>query len=276
MLKNRFEKSGFTLIELLVVIAIIAILAAILFPVFAQAREQARKTVCLSNMRQYGTAMMMYVQDYDEIYPDTSVNWWAASDYCLGTTSTYPLRTALSPKPSSKVVADPKCAIDQSPLVQWFGISTYRSSWFSLMYPYVKNDSLVYCPSISGGTSDSQAACNYDFRDLWGRFAWMGSNRDELYSNLDATYLAGTNIKSKDCDLSGQSMGAVGSPANFVMLYEDFANAHEDKKGEYFCDDLPAQANRSGNVHQVYADGHAKYKKFNCLDSIIDQNFTVR
>jgi prepilin-type N-terminal cleavage/methylation domain-containing protein/prepilin-type processing-associated H-X9-DG protein len=60
---------AFTLIELLVVIAIIAILAAILFPVFAQAREQARKTSCLSNSKQLGLAVMMYVQDYDETYP---------------------------------------------------------------------------------------------------------------------------------------------------------------------------------------------------------------
>ncbi|RYF63895.1 MAG: DUF1559 domain-containing protein [Cytophagaceae bacterium] len=71
--QNRRERSqgkaGFTLIELLVVIAIIAILAAILFPVFAQAREKARQTSCLSNHKQIGTGLMMYVQDYDETYP---------------------------------------------------------------------------------------------------------------------------------------------------------------------------------------------------------------
>src|SRR5216683_460211 len=67
MLRKR--RSGFTLIELLVVIAIIAILAAILFPVFAQAREKARMTACLSNMKQIGTSLLMYVQDYDETYP---------------------------------------------------------------------------------------------------------------------------------------------------------------------------------------------------------------
>jgi prepilin-type N-terminal cleavage/methylation domain-containing protein/prepilin-type processing-associated H-X9-DG protein len=66
MVKRAF---GFTLIELLVVIAIIAILAAILFPVFAQAREAARKTSCLSNMKQVGLATLMYVQDYDETFP---------------------------------------------------------------------------------------------------------------------------------------------------------------------------------------------------------------
>jgi prepilin-type N-terminal cleavage/methylation domain-containing protein/prepilin-type processing-associated H-X9-DG protein len=63
------HRRGFTLIELLVVIAIIAILAAILFPVFAQAREKARQASCLSNTKQVGTATLMYVQDYDEQMP---------------------------------------------------------------------------------------------------------------------------------------------------------------------------------------------------------------
>jgi prepilin-type N-terminal cleavage/methylation domain-containing protein/prepilin-type processing-associated H-X9-DG protein len=62
-------RRGFTLIELLVVIAVIAILAAILFPVFAQAREKARQTSCLSNVKQMAIALMMYVQDSDEVFP---------------------------------------------------------------------------------------------------------------------------------------------------------------------------------------------------------------
>src|SRR5579862_1188906 len=66
-------KAGFTLIELLVVIAIIAILAAILFPVFAQARAKARQASCLSNHKQIGTAALMYVQDYDEQF---SPDWY--------------------------------------------------------------------------------------------------------------------------------------------------------------------------------------------------------
>jgi prepilin-type N-terminal cleavage/methylation domain-containing protein/prepilin-type processing-associated H-X9-DG protein len=87
---KRRSSGGFTLIELLVVIAIIAILAAILFPVFAQAREKARQATCLSNLKQLGTGLMMYVQDYDQTYPASVYNdslnnpasiWWAPCLY---------------------------------------------------------------------------------------------------------------------------------------------------------------------------------------------------
>jgi prepilin-type N-terminal cleavage/methylation domain-containing protein/prepilin-type processing-associated H-X9-DG protein len=72
-MKQEFKLKGFTLIELLVVIAIIAILAAILFPVFAQAREKARTISCASNMKQIELGRQMYVQDYDETYPATRI-----------------------------------------------------------------------------------------------------------------------------------------------------------------------------------------------------------
>ena len=71
-------RRGFTLIELLVVIAIIAILAAILFPVFARAREKARQASCESNLKQLGLGVMMYAQDYDERLPNQATKCWGA------------------------------------------------------------------------------------------------------------------------------------------------------------------------------------------------------
>src|SRR5438445_642814 len=71
-MQKSIKRRGFTLIELLVVIAIIAILAAILFPVFAQARDQARRTSCMNNIKQLGPGTMLYAQDYDETMPAVS------------------------------------------------------------------------------------------------------------------------------------------------------------------------------------------------------------
>ncbi|HEY3330448.1 MAG TPA: DUF1559 domain-containing protein [Capsulimonadaceae bacterium] len=99
---------GFTLIELLVVIAIISILAAILFPVFATAREKARQTSCASNEKQLGLAVMQYIQDYDEMFPISANYTWK-----------------------------PTAAWDAEAGVGWAGI----------LYPYVKSDGVFMCPS---------------------------------------------------------------------------------------------------------------------------------
>ena len=75
--RARGEALGFTLIELLVVIAIIALLAAILFPVFSRARENARKSSCQNNLKQIGVGLAQYTQDYDEMMP---YDYWAQND----------------------------------------------------------------------------------------------------------------------------------------------------------------------------------------------------
>lgn len=104
-------RRGFTLIELLVVIAIIAILAAILFPVFAKAREKARQTSCLNNCKQMGLAVMQYVSDYDEIFPFADITYATA---------------AVRP---------------------YTGGSSVTHKWADMIYPYVLNKQIFKCPS---------------------------------------------------------------------------------------------------------------------------------
>ena len=121
-------RRGFTLIELLVVIAIIAILAAILFPVFAQAREKARQSVCLSNLKQIGTARMMYVQDYDEMFPSQSYD---------GT-----CYAALGGQP-----------VDGMPVVGSGIVNSFGWNYKDRVLPYTKNEQIWLCPTnIPNGT----------------------------------------------------------------------------------------------------------------------------
>ncbi|MES2463747.1 MAG: DUF1559 domain-containing protein [Armatimonadota bacterium] len=111
----RRRSSAFTLIELLVVIAIIAILAAILFPVFAQAREKARQASCMSNLKQMGTGALMYSQDYDELVMPVGLSTTAGFNY------------------------------------YWWGRYVFATQTIieseGLLYPYMKNQQIQACPS---------------------------------------------------------------------------------------------------------------------------------
>ncbi len=102
----KLRRSGFTLIELLVVIAIIAILAAILFPVFQKVRENARRTACLSNEKQLGLAFTQYTQDSDELYPVTSGLNFNCSGWAAAGVYTYVKSTAVFKCPDDPTAPD--------------------------------------------------------------------------------------------------------------------------------------------------------------------------
>jgi prepilin-type N-terminal cleavage/methylation domain-containing protein/prepilin-type processing-associated H-X9-DG protein len=141
------EKKAFTLIELLVTIAIIAILAAILFPVFARARENARRASCMSNMKQIGLGMMQYLQDYDDWYPPFMWN------------SLTPQNDAAMPGAKFKV--------------KWGSTGNYVS-WMDIIYPYVKSTQIFVCPSHTEGDD----VPSYGYSDAfsgYGTFAYGGN-----------------------------------------------------------------------------------------------------
>jgi prepilin-type N-terminal cleavage/methylation domain-containing protein/prepilin-type processing-associated H-X9-DG protein len=152
------SKRGFTLIELLVVIAIIAILAAILFPVFAKAREKARQTSCLSNLKQLGLASLSYVQDYDEHF--------FTSNNALPAVGLYTLTDGSTVSTSVNML------------------------WMYQIVPYIKNGQIFVCPSAATKfpiSTYSQAA-NYGFNDE--------NVTGEVLSPLTGTTLASINSPS--------------------------------------------------------------------------------
>jgi prepilin-type N-terminal cleavage/methylation domain-containing protein/prepilin-type processing-associated H-X9-DG protein len=133
----RTRSTGFTLIELLVVIAIIAILAAILFPVFARAREKARQTSCLSNLKQIGVAWIMYAGDYDETVMPVQSGFYPASDVV------YYWWTQYDHSASSSIPEG------------------------GLLYPYMKSDRINVCPSFRNDLRGSLGLTGYAYNYVY-------------------------------------------------------------------------------------------------------------
>ncbi len=174
-------RKGFTLIELLVVIAIIAILAAILFPVFAQAREKARQTQCISNAKQLGTALIMYISDWDNMLP--SSNYAEAAGAGIDPRAWY--GPWANPWPGSQLHKE------------YIQNRSYRG----IMMPYVKNGALFVCPSDA--QADKNADCNAVKRYL--------DYRPRYSIPYNNWYLGNSEI----------SINTVKYPADYALLIEN-------------------------------------------------------
>jgi len=149
---HRAKRGAFTLIELLVVIAIIAILAAILFPVFAQAREKARQTACLSNEKQIGLGLMMYIQDYDEVLP------YSLSNVGAGSAPTYYLQARLLPyMKSGPLFTCPSSLVADQPA--WLPIATGAPGSYTQGVLYGDSYKANYC--IMWHANDTDTTRNF-------------------------------------------------------------------------------------------------------------------
>lgn len=192
------KRRGFTLIELLVVIAIIAILAAILFPVFARAREKARQATCVSNLKQLGLAQMQYVQDYDETFPTIA---WSLS------TGPYRFAYVLEPYLKSKGVI--KC-----PSAGTFVYSGTPYDASSLLCNYFVN---------------AQGS-----HTLWGYNANWSGDRWDSYPTKLAALLAPSSIVAMG-DMSGV-WGIDGPLGGFSPYYYHDPNRHSGGNNFTFAD----------------------------------------
>jgi prepilin-type N-terminal cleavage/methylation domain-containing protein/prepilin-type processing-associated H-X9-DG protein len=223
------RRTGFTLIELLVVIAIIAILAAILFPVFAQARDKARQTGCLSNLKQVGTALMLYGQDYDERMPATC-NYgrgWTWFSNALGGACSQAGITKATPKTTY-------LGHQQSPprYVQEF------------LQPYSKNEQVWFCPSVGKDRN------------------WLLKDGPS-YGFNGTTYIFNhqtfTPPKRTAIVVSGLAVAAIPRPAEAPVLWDmPYWFIPKDD-----CPHWDAKSAHARGINVTYADGHAKYASYN-------------
>ena len=203
------RRRGFTLIELLVVIAIIAILAAILFPVFAKAREKARQTSCTSNLKQLGLAAVMYAQDYDErlLY------------YSLPAT-----------------FADPNT-----------GYACDRMSYIHMLQPYAKNWQMAKCPSLNRGPTNTNCCSRLSVTWSYGPNHTYFTGETPVASGLSMAQFEVVSETIMIAEMQGTQLacggefavGKGGWPATTPTNWGDGANSatsHNDGSNYAFFD----------------------------------------
>ena len=241
------KQRGFTLIELLVVIAIIAILAAILFPVFAKAREKARQTACLSDMKQIGLAAAQYTQDYDEKYvsgvaPYSKGAGWAGQLYVYvksvaafqcpddasitkhqypGTPTSYCLNSQLSPFNGSGLIL----AKFTNPAVTVMLCEITKSGYYDITIPTGTSTSANGCTFPGGCSADVTAANNGGSPSGYGignQFDINGFNDAAFGSDNDGTHVqyATGYLKNSVNNANNNFTGPLGlhsDGSNYVM-----------------------------------------------------------
>jgi len=220
---RKTRSAGFTLIELLVVIAIIAILAAILFPVFARARESARRANCLSNLKQLGTSFQMYAQDYDETFPSGLVL------AVPGPAANGSYAVMYEKTPATAVVYSGNINGSNA---QWNlfkdRAKQFRPSVAEQLQPYVKNNQIFLDPNDPQGQV---------YKNTW--------NPD--YTRLSYMWNGGLGMGNDNCVASDtpHTLAAVSAPANLQLVQDNWADMHT--KGE-----------NPRRWQICFADGHAK------------------
>jgi prepilin-type N-terminal cleavage/methylation domain-containing protein len=257
------KRQGFTLIELLVVIAIIAILAAILFPVFSQAKMSAKKIVCLAQAQETGLAEKMYGNDYDDTYPMCSHAVYSAPGYAV-----------TSPG--------------------WGSGSTYGLIyWEMAVYPYMKSRKLLLCPTgdhvndpyaayINGVGPDPSNTTSSPIGELQTSWVWNDLSTWSVASHLDSNFQ--TNAYTGYCGRNNDpyswfygdpvSESQVSRPADAIWVMEgDWTDIGDDSDTDYgWVYNNPGKpvpttgfytvARHFGGQNAVYGDTHAKYVKY--------------